>query len=401
LVYYLNMDSELGKARARRIKRLAWSRPHQFLAVCQPGLESLCARELSALGVGEFSPINGGVAFSAPLEMIYKLHLHSRLAGRFWLRLKQFRVRNLDDFKSKLGAIAWDVFLPQDAAVKLEASLGQSHLRHSQALLAHLRTAIDSQRQAHGLQPVSYTQESPLRVFLRTQKGQCSVSLDLSGPHLHKRGYRLFTGKAPLRETVAAALLAFCGYNGQTPFLDPMCGSGVLALEAAQIARRCPPGLDRQFNLNSLPCHRPAAWEYLRSQALAAILPALPQPVWGQDRAAMDMARRNSQIYEQLRQMELGVQWRQADFWSAPPPAARGLLAINPPYGVRLGSVRQAKTLALRLGAHLRKNFCAWQVGVLLYRPEWQNFFRLARPQTQSVAWGGLRLTMLSGRQLP
>jgi putative N6-adenine-specific DNA methylase len=399
------MDSELSKARARRIKRLAWSGPHQFLAVCQPGLENLCARELNALGVEEFSLINGGaaggVAFSARLDMIYKLHLHSRLTGRFWLRLKEFRVRNLNDFKTKLEAIAWDVFLPLEAIVKLEASLGRSHLRHSQALLAHLREAIDGQRQAHGLQPARYEQNSPLRIFLRTQEGQCSVSLDLSGPNLHKRGYRLLTGKAPLRETAAAALLAFCGYDGQTPFLDPMCGSGVLPLEAAQIARRCPPGLDRQFNLNSLPCHRPAAWQHWRALALAAVLPALPQPVWGHDRAAMDMARQNAKNYEQLRQMELGIQWRQADFWTTPPPAAGGLLAINPPYGVRLGSVRQAKALVMRLGARLRNNFRSWQVGVLLYRPEWQNFFQLTHKKTQTVTWGGLRLTMLSGRQAP
>jgi putative N6-adenine-specific DNA methylase len=115
----------------------------------------------------------------------------------------------------------------------------------------------------------------------------------------------------------------------------------------------------------------------------------------------MSAARRNCENYEQLRQMELGVQWRQADFWSARAPAPNGLLAINPPYGVRLGSVRQARALAVRLGAHLRKNFHSWQVGVLLYRPEWQNFFHLEHKKTQTLAWGGLRLTMLSGRQLP
>ncbi len=380
----------------RRIKRQVWSQEHDFFAVCAPGLEELCAAELASLGIAQCQRESGGLGFRAPFNCAYTLHLQARLLGRLFLRLKSFRIHNLADFITKLNAIAWELYLPARANIKIKSDLGHSHLRHGPSLEGYLMQAIDQRLEAHGLAPALWGQSSGLRLLLRTHEGRCQISLDLSGEHLHKRGYRLASGPAPLRETLAAALLAFCGYQGQLPLLDPMCGSGTVALEAAQIALRMAPGINRGFALHGLACHRQALWGYLCGQARAQARAWLIHPITARDKAPLTAARQNARGLG----VEASVTFEQADFWQAPAPQGPpGLVVINPPYGVRLGSVRGGARLAARLAGHLARFYRGWQVGILLYRPEWQGFFKLGQPSSLVCSHGGLRLTMLQGWQ--
>lgn len=386
-----NLPQNLG----RRIKRLAWGREHDFFAVCAPGLEELCAHELAGLGVGPCQMERGGLAFSGRLNLAYELHLHSRLLSRVLLRLKNFRIRNLPDFINKLESIPWEIYLSSQAVIRIKSDLGQTHLQHAPSLEKHLRAAIGNSFCKHGLDAPEFGPDGQVRILLRTHDSRCTISLDLTGPHLHKRGYRKFTGPAPLRETLAAGLLAWCGYQGQLPFLDPMCGAATLPLEAAQIALRMAPGMNRSFSLNLLPCHRPATWRHMLQQAENEKLRALPNPIIAQDKASLALARQNARglLLEDL------LSWHRADFWHSPPPVNSGLLLINPPYGVRLGSVRKAAELTRRLAAHIAANYRGWQVGLLLYRPEWGAFFKFDNSKSMVISHGGLRLTMLYGRQ--
>ena len=383
---------------ARRIKRIAWAQPHDFFAICSPGLEALCQREMVDLGILDAKVEHGGLHFSARLDAAYVLHLHSRLLSRLLLRLKRFRVRNLTDFIAKLNSIPWEVFIADNVAIRLQSDLSaHSHLRHTPTLEKHLMEAINRRLQSFGLPSARFDQQGEQRLLLRIEESHCVVSLDLSGQHLHKRGYRLNPGRAPLRETLAAGLLAFCGYKGQLPLLDPMCGSGTIPLEAVQIALHMAPGLKRDFSLNHLPCHREATWQHLCKRTKGEEIGILPQPIFGRDQANLNHARQNARVLE----VEDKIAWEKADFWqTAAPVGAPGLLVVNPPYGVRLGSVRQGADLSRRLARHLLQNYPGWQVGVVLYRPEWRQYFKLHNMRSMVVGHGGLKLTWLYG-QLP
>lgn len=387
------MNQPIAANLERRIKR-QWGAEHDFFAVCQPGLERLCAEEMAGLGIEPTAMEHGGLSFSGRLDLVYRLHLHSRLLSRVLLRLKDFRIRNLADFSRKLSALAWEVFLPPGARLKIHSDLGHSHLQHGPTLESHLLRAITERLQSFGLVLPTADDKADIRILLRTQQGRCTVSLDLTGQHLHKRGYRKQPGRAPLRETLAAAFLHYCQYDGSCQLLDPMCGSGTIALEAAQIALKLAPGRAREFVINRLPCHRPATWRHMLKQAQDEAANSLAMPVIARDKASLNLARINAGDLAQY------ITWQQADFWQVPAPIPPGLMLMNPPYGVRLGSVRQGAALSKQLGKHIKSNYAGWRIGILLYRPEWARHFKLADSKSLVLSHGGLKLTMLCGLQL-
>ncbi|MCB2193129.1 MAG: hypothetical protein KQI62_16275 [Deltaproteobacteria bacterium] len=386
----------------RRIKRQAWVPEHRFFAVTTPGLEPLCAAELRALGAGEVLPEAGGVNFSAKLELAVAANLWLRTAGRVWLRLKDFRVRRWEDLLRQADSIPWEIFIAPDVPLNILVALNESNLKHTGRIAEVVGKAAAKRMREVGLTPPVPAQpgdESAQRLQVRGADRRASISLDMSGAHLHKRGWRAQGGLAPLREDLAAALLQHCGYDGTQPLLDPMCGSGTLVIEAAAMARGLPPGLGRAFAFESWPCHREAAWNYMKRQAQEQALAAPPATIMGRDsnREAVELARHNAE----LARVEQGVGLEAKDFFKAEPPAGPGLLVINPPYGKRLGSVRQAQSLVKRLGKRLAQAYAGWRCGVVLYRPEWADLLSLTDTKAVTAPFGGLKVTLLSGTVPP
>ena len=382
----------------RRIKRNAWAPDWSFFAACPPGLEEICAAELAGLGLEGILPEPGGAAFRGRLDQAYRANLWLRSAGRVLLRLADFRVRVLTDIKRQAEAAPWEAFLARDAGLAAQVSIRQGGLGHSGAVEEALRKGVELRLKSLGISPPPPAgPDGPRRqmVMLRNQDRRATLSLDTSGPHLHKRGYRLATAKAPLRENLAASLLLFCGYRGDSPLLDPMCGSGTLPIEAALLARNLPPGIRRDFALQGWPAHREATLGHLRKIALAEALPRAPRPIYCRDknpgavRAATDNALRAGVLDDLLVQ--------RADFFSEPAPEGPGLIVCNPPYGKRIGSVRQAGRFAREMARKLARDYGGWRVGLVLYRPEWASFFKLRSPKTLVVPAGGLKLTFLTG----
>jgi putative N6-adenine-specific DNA methylase len=382
---------------ARRIKRLVWSRSHAFFAVCPPGLEEMTQKELASLGVDSTPEYPGGLNFRARLETAYRLHLHSRLPGRLWLRLAEFHLRGPASFRRTLANLPWELFIPGGAFLRLQIEAGPD--LHSGQLARDTLQGLNQRLESLHLAPGQIDAQAALRIMLRTRAGRCQLSLDLSGPPLYRRGYKLNPGPAPLRENLAAALLCLCAYDGSRPLLDPMSGSGSLALEAAQIALGLPPGGQRGFAVNDLPCHREAAWRYARTQALSAAAAILPAPIFVRDKASLALAKENARILGANFQLDLSGQldWREEDFFTAPAPAETGVVVINPPYGVRLSSVRQAGRTSQRLARYLSRHYPGWRLGIVLYRPEWEKYFFLKDTHQLTVSHGGLKVTMLSG----
>ena len=383
----------------RRVKRQMWVPEHQFFAVCAPGLEELCARELGALGLASVSPEPGGVNFRGKLEAAYAANLWLRTGGRVWLRLKDFRVRGWDDLVRQAQAVPWELLLAPGAALHINVSLSASNLKHSGRIAEVVLQATAERLKSLGLAPPVLAEphdETAQRVQVRGVDRRASISLDTTGAHLHKRGYRPQGGAAPLREDLAAALLLLCGYDGNAPLLDPLCGSGTLVVEAALLARNLPPGGSRGFAFEQWPSFREGAWRHLLRQAESQALAAPPRAIMGRDRNPQAVALAKQNVA--LAGVGQGVTLEATDFFKAAPPVGPGLLVMNPPYGKRLGKVRSAEALAARLGQRLQEAYPGWRVGAVLYRPEWADSLGLTETTTLVAPFGGLKVTLLTGK---
>jgi len=223
---------------------------------------------------------------------------------------------------------------------------------------------------------------------------QCTISLDTSGELLHRRGYRLATAKAPLRETLACAVLALCGWHPDLPLVDPFCGAGTFAIETARWVLGIPPGWDRPFAFQSWPSFDRTAWETLRDGATASLRPTLPAPITCSDRdpGAVRIARENAR--------RAGVDdclpIVQRDFFDLRPHDPPGLVVINAPYGRRIvrGDLR---TLHRRIGTHLRIHFPAWRYALLCGSPSLARATGLSVTQTHTLPHGGRPVTLITG----
>ncbi|CAO0822210.1 RNA methyltransferase [Desulfarculales bacterium] len=382
----------------RRVKHQAWAPAHELFAVTAPGLELLCAAELTALSFGGVEPLAGGVAFAERLDGLYAANLWLRTAGRVLLRLKDFRVHTWEDLLRQAAAVPWEVWLWAGTPLKVLVKLHKSNLKHTERIAEEVLSAAAARLASLGLKPpMAALPEAadPPMVMVRGYERRASLSLDSSGQHLHRRGYRLDPGQAPLREDLAAALLMLCGYNGQEPLLDPMCGSGTLAIEAGLLARRLPPRLERSFAFQEWPSYRAASWQFLQKQASQQAMAAPLQPIYARD--LQPKALTSTKANAKRAGLEDSLILEQTDFFSALAPPGPGLLVINPPYGKRLGSVRLSREFSQNLGQKLKADYAGWRVGVVLYRPEWEELVALKPLARLVVPHGGLTVTMLHG----
>ena len=235
------------------------------------------------------------------------------------------------------------------------------------------------------------------RILVRVDRNHCGISLDTTGVHLHKRGYRLRHAGAPLRETLAAAVLMKSGWKGDCPLVDGMCGSGTFPVEAALMARRLPPGLSRPFLFQEWPSFREATWNHLRRKALESALPGCPAPIIGLDLnpGALALARENA--------AKAGtgedIAWEEADFLSFDPRTRKlppGLLVLNPPYGKRLEG--GGEDLYERLGAHLRSAFRGWRAAVIAPDRNLAARLRLQPVRLWNLLHGGIPIVVAMAR---
>jgi putative N6-adenine-specific DNA methylase len=232
-----------------------------------------------------------------------------------------------------------------------------------------------------------------LTLLIRLEGPECTVSADTSGEPLHRRGYRQEIGRAPLRETLAAGILALAGYDGTQPLVDPMCGSGTFLIEGAWRSMRRAPGLERSFAFERFPGFGKPAWEERLARARAEALPAPRAPLHGFDlnAGALGTARRNARRAG----VTLALERRDVKTLQAP-VAGPGLLVANPPYGKRVGEGGDLPALYRALGATLRRSFQGWRAALLV--PEDEGLIRelgLREARRLRVRNGGLRCQLL------
>jgi putative N6-adenine-specific DNA methylase len=310
----------------------------KFFATCAKGTEGALRRELAGLRLHAVRGERGGVSFEGPLDAGMKACLHVRTAMRVLLELTRFPAPDADALYEGARAVDWTEWLTVRTTLAVEASVTSSAITHS--MFAALRVkdaAVDVLRERLGARPDVDPKDPDVRIVLHLARDEATLSLDLAGEPLHRRGWRAATAVAPLKETLAAAVLLLGGVDPELPFVDPLAGSGTLAIEHALRARRVAAGLGRAFGFQRWPAYRggpQSAWDRLREQARAEALPRAPAPILARDLhpkslEALDRNARAAGVLADLR-VERG------DARELEPSAEAGSLVMNPPYGERL-----------------------------------------------------------------
>jgi 23S rRNA (guanine2445-N2)-methyltransferase / 23S rRNA (guanine2069-N7)-methyltransferase len=382
--------------------------PHfQFLASAPRGLADLLARELTALGAEDVRERATGVAFFGTLAAAYRACLWSRVANRVFLELAQLEAADAEQFYAAARALDWSRHLGPGATLACDFSGRHPSIAHTRFGALKLKDAIvDALRDQEGSRPNVELERPSVRVHAHAQAGnRITLSLDLSGESLHRRAYRGAAGEAPLKENVAAGILMRAGWpelaRQGAEFLDPMCGSGTFAIEAALIAADRAPGLSRQYyGFLGWRGHDARLWaEILADAERRAQAPLPPLVIRGQDkdaaaiRAARENARRarvDALVRFEVKSLEEATPTAAATTLSSP-----GLLCVNPPYGVRLEDFEAARALHRQLGTALRERFQGWQAAVLVGAPQLGMELGIRAHRTHVVWNGGIECRLL------
>jgi len=311
-----------------------------FFATCAKGTEGALRRELVALKLKHVRGEQGGVGFDGELEAAMRACLHSRVAMRVVLELATFPASDAAGLYDGVRTVDWTAWLTARTTLAVDATVRDSGLTHSGFAALKVKDAVvDALRDKLGSRPDVDPKDPDVHIVLHLARDQAQLGLDLAGEPLHKRGYRSGVTPAPLKETLAAAVLALGRVGTERPFVDPMCGSGTLAIEHALAARNMAPGLGRAFGFQRWPSYRGAlqsTWDRMKEEARKSALPAAPAPIVARDFSskAIDAAKRNAAAAGVAKD----IRFEQGDVRELAPveDMASGSICTNPPYGERL-----------------------------------------------------------------
>lgn len=371
-------------------------------ASAHPGLEPVLAAELERLGLPVRATEPGGVEFEADARGLALANLGLRTAGRVSLRVASFRAASFHELERHARRVPWSRFLAPGTRVHLRATATKSKLFHEGAVVDRLhealRTAcpgtemVSSRGEIDQEERSSVAELVPIQRFIvRLHRDQCVISVDTSGPLLHRRGYRADAAKAPLRETLAAALLLSTGWDGAAPLVDPMCGSGTIPIEAALIARRIAPGLRRRFAFEAWPETDATMVTRLRAELMGAVLDRAAVRIVGSDRDAG--AIRAASANAVAAGVGEDIEWRQQAISAlVVPDGGPGWLMTNPPYGHRIRGKPDLRNLYAQLGNVCRRAAPGWSIAMISAN-------RILEGQT-GLDWRGLAETSNGGLRI-
>ena len=397
--------------------------PLEFWAACPRGTESLVADELRALSCKRVRPLSGGVSFGGPLWSAYRALLWSRVASRVLLTLARVPAATSDELYDSVAEIVWEEHLGPDGTLAIDANGVNAGLRNTQFTAVRVKDAIaDRFIQKCGRRPSVSTTDPDLRVNVVIREERATISIDLSGQPLHRRGYREpgTQVEAPMKETLAAAVLFVAGWpaiaSAGGGFVDPLCGSGTLAIEAAMMAGDVAPGLMRQnWGFSRWLGHDAEVWNALVTEATSrreAGLKRLPTIVgFDSDPRAVEIARgcvRRAGLDGVVEIGQRDLAQLVADPEAAPAGAAHpsigevppGLVAANPPYGERIQAQGGLGVLYRQLSQRLRAGFAGWTLAVITPDPGLAAGLGLVVQKTAAL-YNGRILTQVSVFRAP
>jgi len=363
-----------------------------LFATTARGTEDLLAEELKELGAARIRQDRGGVRFYANLGEALRICLWTRIAMRILYPLGEYEARGAEGLYDAVSQVPWEEHLTKTSTFAVEATLKGSEHSHSGFVALKVKDAlVDRLRKKLGDRPDVDTRNPEMRVVAHLAGEKLSLSLDLCGEPLHRRGYRVRPTPAPLKETLAAAILRSANYTGEEPLFDPMCGSGTFAIEAGLIAVKRAPSVHRAFAVERWPHLGPEATALLkdlRSDARRDERKA-PFPIVGLDKDpdAVEAAKRN--VSAARLNQEVEIRQGDATALTEPPVDLPGLLVSNPPYGDRLkaGGQKGMKSFYFKLGDSLQALY-GWRTVILSGNPAFESAFH-ARPRGHRKLWNG------------
>jgi putative N6-adenine-specific DNA methylase len=332
-------------------------------APCPQGLEQALATELQAIGFEDAQPGRAGCAFTTDWSGLQRANLYSRLATRILAQVAEAEITHEDDVLDLAYSVPWERWFGAEQTLRVDTSAIKSPVRSLQYCNLRAKDGIcDRLRDREGERPDIDTVRPDARVHLFLHGTTATLYLDTSGESLFKRGWRLDKGEAPLRENLAAGLLALSGWDPAAPLLDPFCGSGTILIEAAWIALGVPPGISRPFGFERLRGFDARHWHDLKDDARARIRAQLDTPLFGYDLdpRAIEHARANA---ERAWLTQDTIRFETGDARLIEPPCEPGWIVTNPPYGERLADTEAE--LWRDWSSNLKKRFAGWRLHVI------------------------------------
>jgi putative N6-adenine-specific DNA methylase len=333
---------------------------HSFFATCPRGLEAVTAQELEACGGGAVRQVGGGVHFEGDLATCYRANLRSRIASRILWRVAEAPYANEQDIYEAGLRVPWPERFHADRTIRVDVAAVRSPVKSLEFVTLRVKDAVcDRFRADTGGRPDVDTRVPDVRIHAFLDARSVTFYLDTSGEALWKRGWRGAAGDAPIRENLAAGILALTGWRPDEPFLDPMCGSGTFLIEAAGIALGLAPGRKRSFGFEKLGGFEPSLWRRLGDEARSGEKPPTPHPIHGSDRAGTAIATARAAI--ESAGLAGVIRLEQSDVLERSAPAASGVMVANPPYGVRVGEASALERFYPQLGDALKARFAGWR----------------------------------------
>jgi putative N6-adenine-specific DNA methylase len=351
----------------------------------------------------------GGVSWRGDEASLYAANLHLRTATRVLVRVADFRARTFFELERHVRRADWARYLAPGQPVRLRVTTRKSRLYHKRAIeerfARELGEILGSTVEGGGEggeeeEEVERSGRQAQLFVIRFDRDRCVVSADASGERLHRRGYRQAVARAPLRETLASAMLLASGWKPGDALLDPLCGSGTIPIEAALIARNIPPALanpdlqPRSFAFERWPTFEPAAWDRVVGDARSAILDTAASEIRGSDRdaGAVDSAIANATRAG----VEADLFLERLPLSAASPSASSGWLITNPPYGVRIGDAPPLRDLYAALGNLLRTRLPRWRLALLASEDNLARHTGLPLTERLRTTNGGIPVKLLA-----
>ena len=370
-------------------------------AIVAPGLEALALAEAHALGIAAIAE-DGGIAWTGDAHSALLANMSLRIASRVVVRLARFEARSFAELERHARRIAWSRVLRAGDAVRFRVTCKKSRLYHSDAVAQRLADAV--MRTLPGVRAEGGSveddemgeEEDVTLIIVRLMRDWCTVSADSSGALLHRRGYRLATAKAPLRETIAAAMLAAAEWDGVSALVDPLCGSGTIPIEAALQARRIAPGAHRTFAMERWPGMSITLGERVRAELATRMLATSAAMIVGSDRdaGAIAAATSNADRAGVTADLTLAVRSVSAAVF---PEAGKGWIVTNPPYGVRVGESDRVRDIWAQFGTVLRERAPGWRVALLSPDPALERQLKIPLRVAATTSNGGIPVRLMVG----
>ena len=367
---------------------------HYFATVAR-GLEEIAAQEITTLGGKNVIPTFTGVQFQGDQKLLYQVNLWSRTIFRVLVPINKFPCRDAKQLYGEIQEISWENYLSPEATFRVHCTGKNQQLNHTHFSALQVKNAIaDQQIQSFGKRSNVDLENPDLIINLHIEKTHAILSLDSTGDSLHRRGYRPAMGIAPLKETLAAALLTMTDWDANLPLLDPMCGSGTFPIEAGLKALNIAPGLFREtFAFENWLDFDRALWEQLKQEARQQELSQLSGGIYGYDRDldVLAQAKTNAKNCN----LEQQIHWSQVELSILEAPLDRGVIICNPPYGKRIGETEALGSLYKQLGDVFKQRFKGWVAYVLSGNKALTKQIGLRTSQRIPVYNGSLPCTLL------